>query len=174
MSLSDLNSKEAVLRAIAEYDELGAKAFLERYRFGVSRRYLLAHQGSTYDSKAIAGVAYGYEFPESGPLRSDEFSGGLAGAATKLRSLGFHVTDETGERPDHSPDRPTMDTPDSARSLGRAMLIPARDQAPNVILLGCVKRKLTVPAAPVSRLPELIKTSRGRTRDQKVGLCHAG
>src|SRR3954463_14397372 len=44
-----------------------------------------------YDSKAIAGVAVGKQFPSEGPLRSDQFSGGDATVRAKLESLGFRV-----------------------------------------------------------------------------------
>ena len=44
-----------------------------------------------YDSKAILGAAHGYEFPEQGPLKPSEFSGGDVTVRPKLESLGFHV-----------------------------------------------------------------------------------
>jgi 5-methylcytosine-specific restriction protein A len=44
-----------------------------------------------YDSKAIAGVAYGYEFPDRGPLQADDFSGGEATVKARLEQLGFEV-----------------------------------------------------------------------------------
>lgn len=91
MSLKHLNSRSAVLAAIAEYDAIGRRAFLERYGFGPSTRYLLVHNERHYDSKAIAGVAYGFEHPASGPLRSKDFSGGLKTVKQVLEKLGFHV-----------------------------------------------------------------------------------
>jgi hypothetical protein len=87
-----------VLRAIAEYDELGAAAFLDKYGYGSARSYFLVHQGRRYDSKAIAGVAYGYEFPDRAPLRATEFSGGEAAVQPVLERLGFQVEDS---RPGH-------------------------------------------------------------------------
>jgi hypothetical protein len=47
--------------------------------------------GREYDSKAIAGVAHGYQFPSAGPLSPDEFSGGEATVVPELESLGFEV-----------------------------------------------------------------------------------
>lgn len=91
MSLNLLTRREAVLAAIAEYDELGQKEFLDRYGYAPSRAYLLEHDGRRYDSKAIAGVAVGKENPSRGPLRADEFSGGDATVRQKLEALGFHV-----------------------------------------------------------------------------------
>jgi 5-methylcytosine-specific restriction protein A len=92
MPLGDLNSPQAVLQAIKEYDRLGEKAFLDRYGFGPARSYFLIHDGRRYPSKAIAGVAYGYQYPKKGALTSAEFTGGDASVKAKLRSLGFTVT----------------------------------------------------------------------------------
>lgn len=88
-----LRSRDAVLRACAEYDELGRDPFLERYGYGRSRRYLLRVDGRDYDSKAIVGVAYGYEHPGEGTLPHSAFSGGIgpSGAARQLRDLGFDI-----------------------------------------------------------------------------------
>lgn len=93
-----LTSREAVLRAVREYDQLGQDRFLEAYGFGRSRTYVLRIDGRDYDSKAIVGVAFGYEHPERGVLRSDEFSGGAggAGAAAQLVRLGFEVVGDRG------------------------------------------------------------------------------
>lgn len=85
-----LLSRRAVLQAVDEYgrDEAG---FLERYGYGEADTYFLRHNGRPYASKAIVGVAYGYQYPEHGPLRHDQFSGGKAGAARHLSMLGFDV-----------------------------------------------------------------------------------
>jgi hypothetical protein len=91
MALGDLSSRSAVLQALAEYDHVGRDAFLQRYGFGRARQYLLVHDGRSYDSKAIAGAAHGYQFPQVGPLRAADFSGGETTVASKLRSLGFDV-----------------------------------------------------------------------------------
>lgn len=103
MPLGDLNSHDAVLQAIAEYDQLGEEAFLEQYGFGPARSYFLIHEGRRYPSKAIAGVAHGYQYPKKGALTSAEFTGGDASVKAKLRSLGFTVTsprdEESGVQP---------------------------------------------------------------------------
>jgi 5-methylcytosine-specific restriction enzyme A len=103
MPLGDLNSRKAVLQAIKEYDQLGEEAFLERYGFGPARSYFLVHEGRRYPSKAIAGVAHGYQYRRKGPLTSAEFTGGDATVKAKLESLGFTVTsshdDEAGAPP---------------------------------------------------------------------------
>jgi 5-methylcytosine-specific restriction protein B len=75
MALGDL-SAESVKRAIAEFDELGRAAFLKKYRFGQATEYALMHEGREYDPKAIAGVAYGFDHPDEGPLPNTQFNGG--------------------------------------------------------------------------------------------------
>lgn len=91
--LSHLRSPLAVQTALDEFVRLGRTAFLERYGFGKSRDFLVRdpHSGELCDSKAIVGVAYGYQFPEKGPLRPADFSGGEATVVPKLQSLGFDV-----------------------------------------------------------------------------------
>lgn len=89
MALSDI-SRDAVLRAIREYDRLGQEGFLERYGFDRARQYLLVHYGERYDSKAIVGAAHGF-LPEQRPLPAGEFSGGEATVGRLLRRLGFTV-----------------------------------------------------------------------------------
>jgi hypothetical protein len=91
LALSDLSERNAVLQAIAEYDELGRDAFLARYGYGPARSFFLVHNGKRYDSKALAGVAVGKQFPASGPLTASEFSGGEATVKAKLEQLGFEV-----------------------------------------------------------------------------------
>ena len=93
MSVSDLTSPTAIKLAIEECDRLGRDRFLRRYGFGHAREYTLRYQGLEYESKAIVGVAHGYQFPESGPLKFSEFNGGISisGAATKAFALGFEV-----------------------------------------------------------------------------------
>jgi 5-methylcytosine-specific restriction protein A len=91
MSLGDLTSRDAVLRAVAECDRLGRDAFLDKYGFGRARSYFLDYNGRRYDSKAIAGVAYGYQFPADGPLKASQFSGGNNTVKAKLEALGFEV-----------------------------------------------------------------------------------
>lgn len=69
MSLKDLTDPKAVERAIADCDTYGRDTFLAHYGFGVSRDFVLkARSGRLYDSKAIVGVAYGYQYPDRGPL----------------------------------------------------------------------------------------------------------
>ena len=87
---SALTDRSAVHRALEEFDRLGRDTFLHTYGFGPARHYLLTTENGSYDSKAIFGVAYGYE--HGTPLTSDEFSGGRAGAAGRLAELGFTIS----------------------------------------------------------------------------------
>lgn len=89
MPLSDI-TREAVLKALDEYDQLGQDVFLDKYGFHPARSYLLVHGGKYYDSKAIIGAAHGY-LPGRKPLIAGDFSGGAATVAPRLRSLGFTV-----------------------------------------------------------------------------------
>lgn len=93
-SLGRLTSRDAVLKAIAEYERLGRDAFLKKHAFGEVRNYVLVHEGREYDSKAIVGVACKYQFGST--LSASEFSGGQATVKKKLESLGFIVR---GSRP---------------------------------------------------------------------------
>ena len=78
--LSKIRSPAAVQAAIDEFVQLGHTKFLERYGFGKSRDFLVRDPktGTDCDSKAIAGVAFGKQFPELGALSAESFSGGEA------------------------------------------------------------------------------------------------
>ncbi|OEJ52009.1 HNH endonuclease [Streptomyces agglomeratus] len=82
-------TRESVLKAVAEHDELGREAFLSRYGFSEARSYVLVHQGRDYDSKAIAGVAHKWE--QGRALAPGEFSGGKDHAAAWLKRVGFQI-----------------------------------------------------------------------------------
>jgi 5-methylcytosine-specific restriction protein A len=87
--LSLLTSPDAVKAAMAECDQLGREQFLKLYGYKYSRLYPLHHEGKTYDSKAIAGVAFGKQYGTA--LKAKEFSGGVATVVPALGRLGFHV-----------------------------------------------------------------------------------
>jgi len=91
-TLADLTDRQAVLTALDEFDELGREAFLVKYGFGPAVDYFLRYQGRYYDSKAICGAAVSHQHSDDGPLRSEEFSGGLKTVRAKLNELGFAVS----------------------------------------------------------------------------------
>ena len=90
-SIYDLSEQSAVESALDEFDRLGREPFLEKYGFGRARRYMVVRNEKLYDSKAIAGAAFGYQYPEQGPLTSKDFSGGEGAAKPILERLGFEV-----------------------------------------------------------------------------------
>jgi 5-methylcytosine-specific restriction protein A len=93
MAIKDI-TRESVLQAVEEYDQLGREAFLSRYGFGSAKSYYVVVEGKRYDSKAIAGVAHGYARPDIGPLAFSDFSGGEAQVQKPLEKLGFEVLAE--------------------------------------------------------------------------------
>jgi hypothetical protein len=89
--LSKIKNRDAVLKAIGRYDELGEEQFFKTYGFGRPKEYFIKYRGKLYPSKAIMGVAYGFEDPSDGPLKPGRFSGGRAAAAKCLVALNFDV-----------------------------------------------------------------------------------
>ena len=87
-------TREDVLCAIREYDELGQGAFLDKHGFGPATAYLLMYNGHAYDSKAILGVAYRNATGHA--IGSHDFSGGKYGAAGVLLGLGFEIKNVRG------------------------------------------------------------------------------
>ena len=69
MALGLLTSRDAVLAAINEFDQLGREAVLRKYGFGPAKAFFVEQGGRLYDSKALAGTAVGFQHPERGPLR---------------------------------------------------------------------------------------------------------
>lgn len=91
--LGRLTSAIAVQMAIDEFVRVGRTAFLTRYGFGRSRDFMVRDSKTDMlcDSKAIIGAAYGYQYPDEGPLTPADFSGGEATVVPKLQGLGFLV-----------------------------------------------------------------------------------
>jgi hypothetical protein len=67
MALSKLTSRVAVLKALDEFDRLGRTVFLSKYGFHEAREYFIDVGGRSYDSKAIVGAAFVYQFPSLVP-----------------------------------------------------------------------------------------------------------
>ena len=95
MAMFDTVTRDHVRQAIDECDELGSETFLRRYGFRHARQYVLWHDGKSYDSKAILGVAQRYATGTA--ARAAEFHGGKQGAALVLRDLGLDVIPDHGE-----------------------------------------------------------------------------
>lgn len=85
----DKVSRTEVLRAIDEYDRLGAQSFFAQHGFAPTTTYDLIWEQRRYPPKAILGTAY--EFATGERLNSADFEGGRSGAVNVLGNLGFNV-----------------------------------------------------------------------------------
>jgi len=92
-TLSDLSDPAAVQAALDDYQRLGQTAFLKLHGFRQASGYVVLdpRSGQWADSKAIAGVAVGKQFPTEGTLRAAQFSGGAETVVPRLSLLGFKV-----------------------------------------------------------------------------------
>ena len=97
-TIRSLNSREFVTEAIEEFDRLGRDAFFETYGYGPSRNYLLEYKRRRYDSKAIAGVAWGLQHFNDGKRRPDNYTGGKHTSVPALEELGFKIVAGKGGR----------------------------------------------------------------------------
>ena len=98
-------SREAVLRAIAEFDRLGREPFLERYGYHRSRHLWIVHEGRCYDMKAVWAVAHvdpGTPLPV--PMPKPNHSRNVV--KPQLEKLGFSVEDGRTVEPPPSPVAP--------------------------------------------------------------------
>ena len=82
-------SRADVLRAISEYDRLGAQGFFATHGFAPTTTYDLVWEDRRYPPKAILGTAY--EFATGHRLAAGDFEGGKSGAVKVLGKLGFVV-----------------------------------------------------------------------------------
>jgi len=85
-------TRDDVLRAIQQYDQLGPERFFSEHGFGPSRSYELVWDKRRYPHKAILGTAY--EFATGQRLGSGDFEGGKSGAVAVLRDLGFTIQEK--------------------------------------------------------------------------------
>jgi hypothetical protein len=82
-------TRDEVVRAIHEYDKLGAEAFFSAHGYAPTTTYDLVWDKRRYPPKAILGTAY--EFATGTRLASGDFEGGKSGAVKVLGNLGFSV-----------------------------------------------------------------------------------
>jgi hypothetical protein len=78
-----------VVRAIHEYDRLGAKEFFAAHGFAPTTTYELVWEERVYPPKAILGTAH--ELATGQRLESGDFEGGKSGAVKILGKLGFNI-----------------------------------------------------------------------------------
>ncbi len=89
MVVWDPVTRNDVVRAIQDYDKLGAEAFFAAHGFAPTTTYDLVWERRRYPPKAILGTAY--EFATGNRLASGDFEGGKSGAVRLLGNLGFTV-----------------------------------------------------------------------------------
>jgi hypothetical protein len=85
-------TRDDVVRAMGEYDQLGPKAFFATHGFGPSRSYELVWDQRRYPHKAILGAAY--QLATGQRLAPGDFEGGKSGAVAVLTKLGFTIQDK--------------------------------------------------------------------------------
>ena len=88
----DRVTRADVMRAMKEYDRLGAERFFAEHGFAPTTTYELVFDGRRYPPKAILGTAY--EFATGKRLASGDFEGGKSGAVKVLGALGFTVREK--------------------------------------------------------------------------------
>jgi hypothetical protein len=81
--------RDDVVRALEEYDRLGAEQFYSEHGFAPTTTYELVWEKRRYPPKAILGTAY--ELATGRRLASGDFEGGKSGAVKVLGKLGFTI-----------------------------------------------------------------------------------
>jgi len=84
----DQVSRDDVVRAIEEYDQLGPDQFFAQHGFAPTTTYELIWNDRSYPPKALLGTAY--EFATGQRLASGDFEGGKAGRGPRVRKVGVH------------------------------------------------------------------------------------
>lgn len=85
----DKVTRDNVVTAMREYDQVGAAKFFAEHGFGPTTTYDLVWEKRRYPPKAVLGAAY--EFATGDRLASGDFEGGKSGAVRVLGGLGFTV-----------------------------------------------------------------------------------
>jgi hypothetical protein len=82
-------TRNEVLHAVQEYDQVGPEKFFCAHGFAPTTTYDLVWDERRYPPKAILGATY--EFATGQRLASGDFEGGKTGAVRVLGELGFTV-----------------------------------------------------------------------------------
>ena len=89
-----LATRSLIETALSEWNELGRESFLERHGVNAAQKFVISHEGLSYDAKAILTRAIrlipGYE-----TLQINAFDGNVNTVARPLRQLGFVVREKT-------------------------------------------------------------------------------
>ncbi|GAA2449028.1 hypothetical protein [Streptomyces macrosporus] len=96
MGLADV-TRESVLKAMEEHDDLGEESFLLRYGFESAHSSLLVHGGRRYGLDAIVTVAHRYASGQL--LPQDTLTDEYASVIRVLMQLGFEVRRPQGAHP---------------------------------------------------------------------------
>ena len=83
MGPGDVTSRAAIESAMREYDDMGRDAFLAKYGFKRSTKFVVVHNGREYDSKALLAAAHGITNvgPPMEQAEAERLLGQLSGAA---------------------------------------------------------------------------------------------
>jgi MoxR-like ATPase len=99
VAVGEVTEREAVLKAIEEFERLGAEEFFREHGGAPARTYELVYDGRRYPSKAILAVAYAKQFPDREPLRETaSYTGGKGSVVPVLERLGFEVRNSRNGR----------------------------------------------------------------------------
>jgi hypothetical protein len=127
-------TREAVEKAMDEYDALGFEEFMSAYNFGTSLSHWAVRGDRRYPSKAIVGVAHQY-LSSGAPLGNEQFSG--SDARRELQRLGYFI--EAASKEATAPSRrfwiektivsERRDRESGEHGLGRALWSPQRSKS---------------------------------------------
>ncbi|MGN6577004.1 MAG: hypothetical protein ACTHKG_15105 [Nocardioides sp.] len=148
----NLVNRAHVLAVLDEYDRLGSREFLSRYRFGRSTAYTLWHGGQEYDSKAVLGVAYLHATGRA--ATRDELADSLGGGAKVLERLGFDIAVDEEE----------VEREERARAARAPASSGARSSAGTTTVAGTARK------APARKAAEK-KPARIKPAEREVKLC---
>ncbi|MDT0268249.1 HNH endonuclease [Streptomyces sp. DSM 44915] len=90
MPIGDI-TRDAVLKALHEHDELGREAFHAKYGYDLAKSHVLIHERREYDSAAIAGAAHQWSADPGAALSPHEYAKARDHAASQLIGAGFKV-----------------------------------------------------------------------------------
>lgn len=137
-------TRQHILSAIAECDDRGTENFLGVYGFTPSVRETLDHEGRTYDSKAILGVAHKHATGRT--ATAEELDGSRIDATTILRKHGFEAYGPVAPTP---PPVQRARRATSAAPRARTTSAPRRAAEPERPAPICPTCFMTLPATGV-------------------------
>ncbi|PZR53871.1 hypothetical protein DNL40_07150 [Xylanimonas oleitrophica] len=133
-------TRQHVLQAIAEHDDRGAESFLGVYGFAPSG-HTVRHEGSTYDSRAILGVAHRYATGRA--ATAQEVDNSPLGADVLLSKRGFEVSGPATAAAKGAAKAPARRRTPSTTAAPRRQAVPERVE---VICPTCA---MTLPATGI-------------------------